>query len=64
MSSETELWVRFAPIGVLLFFLGFVLGVLVCGGKNRTVEVSYTNVRRAAPSGRYGTSRRSAAEDW
>ena len=39
--SETELWVRFAPIGVLLFLPGFVFGLLFCGSKNRVVEVSY-----------------------
>ena len=26
VSFETELWVKFAPIGVLLFLLGFVVG--------------------------------------
>ena len=61
--QETELWVRFAPVGVLLFLLRFVLGLGV-QGKNRTVEVSCPNGRRAAPSGRYGTLRRPAAEDW
>ena len=29
------------PIGVLLFLLGVAVGSLVCGGKNRIVEVSY-----------------------
>ena len=64
VNSETELWVRFAPIGVLLLPLGFVLGLLVHGGKNRTAEVSYPNGRRGVGRVRYGTSRRPAAEDW
>ena len=34
-------------------FVGFLLGLLVCRSKNRTVEVSYPNGRRGAPSVRY-----------
>ena len=63
VSSEAELWVRFAPIGVLLFLLGFVVSVLVCGGKNRIVEVSYPSEKRRVGLVRDGTSRRPAAED-
>ena len=43
---------RFAPIGVLLFVLGFVVGLLVCGGKNRIVEVSYPRGSQLSRGGR------------
>ena len=64
VTSVAEFWVRFAPIGFLLFLLGFVVGSLVCGGRSRVVEVSYPTGSRSVGSVRNGATRRPAAEDW
>ena len=54
----------FAPIGFVLVLLGWVLGLLVRGGRKTIVALSYPNGRRGVRPARYGTLRRLAAEDW
>ena len=57
VTSGSDFSLRFGPIGVLLFLLGFVLGLLVRGRRTQVVEVSYPAVSRGVATVRNGATR-------